>query len=113
MHVTLAASHYHSGTRGLDILVESFQTVVFFVCFFLEMLTYQIVQLWNLIVVSAKQSVTVQGAALSREFFNRELYCPLQFSIQEQLLRSNEKQFRGGPVLKARRLLYHSTLGPK
>ena len=32
-------------------------------------------------------------------------------SIQEQLLRSNEKQFRGGLVFKARRRLYHSTLG--
>ena len=34
-----------------------------------------------------------------------------QFSIQEHLLRSNEKQFQGGLVSKARRLLYHSTLG--
>ena len=30
--------------------------------------------------------------------------------LQENLLRSNEKQFRGGLVFKARRLLYHSTL---
>ena len=28
-----------------------------------------------------------------------------------ELLRSNEKQFRGGLVFKARRLLYHSALG--
>ena len=39
------------------------------------------------------------------------LYRTVQFSIQEQLLRSNEKQFRGGLVFKARRLLYRSTLG--
>ena len=45
------------------------------------------------------------------ECFNRELYRPVQFSIQEQLLRSNEKQFRGGLVFKARSLLYHSSLG--
>ena len=32
-----------------------------------------------------------------------------QFS--EQLLRSNEKWFRGGIVFKAHKLLYHSTLG--
>ena len=32
-------------------------------------------------------------------------------SVQEQLLRINEKQFQGGLVFKARRLLYHSTLG--
>ena len=32
-------------------------------------------------------------------------------AIREQLLRSNEKQFQGGLVFKARRLLYHSTLG--
>ena len=36
---------------------------------------------------------------------------PPTFSIQEQLLRSNEKQFRGGLVFEARRRLYHSTLG--
>ena len=47
------------------------------------------------------------------ECFNRELYRPVQFSIQEKLLRSNEKQFRGGLVFKARILLYHSTLGRK
>jgi len=51
------------------------------------------------------------------EFFNRELYRNVQFSssvqlsIQEQLLRSNEKQFQGGLVCKARGRLYHSTLG--
>ena len=33
------------------------------------------------------------------------------YPIQEQLLRNNEKRFRGGRVFKARRLLYHSTLG--
>ena len=32
-------------------------------------------------------------------------------SVQEQLLRSIEKQFQGGLVSKARRPLYHSTLG--
>ena len=36
---------------------------------------------------------------------------PAQLSMQEQLLRSNEEQFRGGLVFKARRRLYHSTLG--
>ena len=41
----------------------------------------------------------------------RELYRTVQFTIREQLLRSNEKQFQGGLVFKARRLLYHSTLG--
>jgi len=35
----------------------------------------------------------------------------VQFSIQEELLHSNEKRFRGGLVCKARRLVYHSTLG--
>jgi len=35
----------------------------------------------------------------------------LQFSIQEQLLYRDVQQFRGGLVLKAHRLLYHSTLG--
>ena len=35
----------------------------------------------------------------------------VQFPIREQLLRSNAKQFQGGLVFKARRLLYHSTLG--
>jgi len=34
-----------------------------------------------------------------------------QFSIQEQLLRRNVKRFQGGLVLKAHRLVYHSTLG--
>ena len=32
-------------------------------------------------------------------------------ALQEQLLRSNVKQFQGGLVFKARRLLYHSSLG--
>ena len=32
-------------------------------------------------------------------------------SIREQRLRSNVKQFQGGLVFKAHRLLYHSTLG--
>ena len=35
----------------------------------------------------------------------------VKFSIEEQLLRSDEKRFRGGLVFKARRLWYHSTLG--
>jgi len=38
------------------------------------------------------------------EFFNGELYRMVQVSIQEQLLHSNEKQFQGGLVFKARRL---------
>ena len=45
------------------------------------------------------------------EFFNRELYRTVQLTIREQLLRSKEKQLQGGLVFKARRLLYHSTLG--
>ena len=49
---------------------------------------------------------------LSDEFReNRELYRTVQLSVREQRLRSNEKQFQGGLVFKARRLLYHSTLG--
>jgi hypothetical protein len=35
----------------------------------------------------------------------------VQLSIREQRLRSNVKQFQGGRVFKAHRLLYHSTLG--
>ena len=35
------------------------------------------------------------------------------FSIEAQLLRRNVKWFRGGFVVKARRLLHHSTLGPR
>ena len=64
-----------------------------------------------------KQSAKLVGTSLERhdgpleEFFNRELYRTVQFSIQEQLLRSIEKQFQGGLVFEARRLLYHSTLG--
>ena len=48
-----------------------------------------------------------------REYMGEGLFAPprVQFSIQEQLLRSIEKQFQGGLVFKARRLLYHSTLG--
>ena len=45
------------------------------------------------------------------EFSNRELYRTVQLSIREQRLRSNVKQFQGGCVFKAHRLLYHSTLG--
>ena len=41
----------------------------------------------------------------------RELYRSVQLSIREQRLRSNVKQFQGGLVCKAHRLLYHSTLG--
>ena len=36
-----------------------------------------------------------------------------QWTTQEQLVRSNEKQFRGGLVFKARRLLHQSTLGSR
>ena len=75
------------------------------------MLTYQIVQLWHLIVVSAKQSVTVQGAALSREFFNRELYCPLQFSIKNNCFAVMRSFSEEGPYLRLVDFLYHSTLG--
>ena len=35
----------------------------------------------------------------------------LQFSISKQLLRRNEKRFRGGLVFKAHRRVYHSTPG--
>ena len=34
-------------------------------------------------------------------------------SIQKPLLSRNVERFRGGPVFKAHRLLYHSTLGSK
>ena len=44
------------------------------------------------------------------EFFSRVLNRTVQLSIQEQLLRCTEKQFQGGLVFKAHRLLYHSTL---
>ena len=37
----------------------------------------------------------------------------VQFSIQEQPLPRNEKRFRGGLVLEAYRLVYHSTLGSR
>ena len=45
------------------------------------------------------------------QFFKRELYRTVHSSVQEQLLRSIEKQIQGGLVFKAGRLLYHSTLG--
>ena len=45
------------------------------------------------------------------EFSNRELYRTVQLPIREQRLRSNVKQFQGGRVFKAHRLLCHSTLG--
>ena len=47
-------------------------------------------------------------------FHSRRRARPLpsdQFSIFEQLLRRNVQRFRGGLVLKAHRLFYHSTLG--
>jgi hypothetical protein len=37
----------------------------------------------------------------------------VQHSIQEQLLRSNEKQFRGGLVFKARRLVVSLSSRPR
>ena len=37
----------------------------------------------------------------------------VQFSIQDQLLRKIVKRLREGLVLKAHRLLYHSTLGSR
>ena len=37
----------------------------------------------------------------------------MQFSIQEQLLSRNLERFRGGLVVKARGLLYHSTVGSR
>ena len=44
---------------------------------------------------------------------NCELNRSVQFSIEEQLLRRNVKRFRGGLVLEAHLLLYHSTLGSR
>ena len=41
----------------------------------------------------------------------RSIAASVQFSIQQQLLSRNVKQFRGGLAFKAHRLLYHSTLG--
>jgi len=38
---------------------------------------------------------------------------PWKFSIEEQLLRTHVKRFRGGLVSKARILLYHATLGSR
>ena len=38
---------------------------------------------------------------------------PVQFPIQEKLLRRYVKRFRGGLVLKAHRLLHHATLGSR
>jgi len=47
------------------------------------------------------------------EFLDRELYRAVHFSIEEQLLSRNAERFRGGLVFKARRLLFHSTLGSR
>ena len=47
------------------------------------------------------------------EFLNRELYRLVQHAIQEQLLRSNEKPFRGGLVFKARRLVVSLNSRPR
>ena len=38
---------------------------------------------------------------------------PIGYSIEEQVLRINVKRFRGGPVFKAHRPVYHSTLGSR
>ena len=53
------------------------------------------------------------GSRRIRLAWQLELYPSVQFSIQEQLLRRNVKRFRGGLVSKARRPLYHSTLGSR
>ena len=45
------------------------------------------------------------------EFLNRELHRQVQLSVEEQLRRRDAMRFRGGLVFKARRLLYHSSLG--
>jgi hypothetical protein len=51
--------------------------------------------------------IKVQGLRL--RFRVRETWPPC--TTREQLLRSNAKQFQGELVFKARRLVYHSTLG--
>ena len=45
------------------------------------------------------------------EFLNRELYRLVQFSIQEQLIRTTLKRSRGWLVFKVHRRLNHSALG--
>ena len=47
------------------------------------------------------------------EFFNRELYRTVQFTIRERLLRSNEKQFQRGLVFKARRFFVSLNSRPR
>ena len=47
------------------------------------------------------------------EVLNRELYRSVQFSIQEQLLRSSEKRFREELVFKARRLFVSINFRPR
>ena len=41
------------------------------------------------------------------------MYRPVQFSIYEQLLRRIVERFQGGLVIKAHRLVSHSTLGSR
>jgi len=50
-------------------------------------------------------------ANLKSEICRLDLSVGVEFSISEQLLLCTEKGFQGGHVLKARRLLYHSSLG--
>ena len=58
----------------------------------------------------ALRSTPARRSAITMKDTEITIVC-LQFSISEQLLRSDEKRFRGGLVFKARRLLYQSTLG--
>ena len=52
--------------------------------------------------------VRVEGVGTDEEVLDRTVPAS---SISEQLLLCTEKGFQGGHVFKARRLLYHSSLG--
>ena len=53
----------------------------------------------------------IRGATPETQPATRDPALEASKAIQEQLLRSIEKQFQGGLVLKALEPLYHSTLG--
>jgi len=68
----------------------------------------------SILVYEHKTGSTVyQNACWIRITELKPVFCHLTLpaAFKEQLLRSNEKQFRGGLVFKARRRLYHSTVG--
>ena len=55
---------------------------------------------------------SLQSIFMLRPSFSRPSICEA-FSISNQLLRRIVKRFRGGFVVKAHRLVYHSTLGSR